>query len=53
VRRSTAVAAWTATRGAQISTPWNEKAVDQTGTRVRRASHDDPRFLEDVHQALT
>ena len=33
-------------RGAQISTPWNEDTVDPTGSRYRRTSHDDPRFLE-------
>jgi RNA-directed DNA polymerase len=40
-------------RGAQISTPWNDKTVDPTGSRFRRTSHDDPAFLETVQQALT
>jgi RNA-directed DNA polymerase len=39
-------------RGAQISTPWNQDTVDPTGSRYRRTSHDDPRFLEEVQQAL-
>ena len=39
-------------RGAQISTPWNEDIVDPTGSRYRRTSHDDPRFLEEVQQVL-
>jgi RNA-directed DNA polymerase len=40
-------------RGAQISTPWNEAIVDPIGSRFRRTSHDDPRFLDAVQQALT
>jgi RNA-directed DNA polymerase len=39
-------------RGARISTPWNEATVDPRGARFRRTSHDDPRFLEEVQQAL-
>jgi RNA-directed DNA polymerase len=39
-------------RGARICTPWNEATVDPTGARFRRTSHDDPRFLEEVQQAL-
>jgi RNA-directed DNA polymerase len=39
-------------RGAQISTPWNEATVDPTGSRFRRTSHDDVRFLDAVQQAL-
>jgi RNA-directed DNA polymerase len=39
-------------RGAQITTPWNEKTVDPSGGRFRRTSHDDPAFLETVQQAL-
>lgn len=39
-------------RGARISTPWNEKAVEPTGSRYRRTSHDDPTFLDRIQQAL-
>jgi RNA-directed DNA polymerase len=39
-------------RGARISTSWNEATVDPRGARFRRASHDDPRLLEEVQQAL-
>jgi RNA-directed DNA polymerase len=39
-------------RGAQISTPWNERTVDPSGSRFRRTSHDDQQFIEYIQQSL-
>lgn len=39
-------------RGARISTPWNERTVDPTGSRYRRTSHDDPAFLGHIQEVL-
>lgn len=39
-------------RGQRISTPWNERSVDPTGSRYRRTSHDDPAFLGRIQEVL-
>ncbi len=39
-------------RGQRISTPWNERSVDPTGSRYTRTSHDDPAFLGRIQEAL-